>query len=340
MMRRLKWPFSLTVLGLVLVLFEPARILAEVQALHPGWLATALAVTALQTLLSAWRWRFTAARLGLELPWRRALGDYYLAGFANQTLPGGVLGDAWRAQRHAGWQEAVPQKRPEAHRGAAWRAVLIERGSGQILVVALSLFSLLMLSPWHGAPPRLFATPAPDSMAGMLTVAACLGILFCGLTVLTQGYWQRHWIRFRADVQRALLSRGALVPQLASSLLIVLSYAAVFALAARAIGVDLPIAILLSLALPVLLAMLIPLSIAGWGWREAMAGGLWLGLGLPPEQGVAVSMAYGGIVFLGATPGLLVWLSQPDHPSRVIDSQTDQPATPMSTSTTSSSPRG
>lgn len=340
MMSRLKWPFSVSVLALVLVLFEPARILAEVQALHPGWLAIALAVTALQTLLSAWRWRFTVARLGLELPWRQALGDYYLAGFANQTLPGGVLGDAWRAQRHAGWQEAVPQKRRKGRRGAAWRAVLIERGSGQVLVVVLSVFSLLMLARWQGQTTRLFATLAPDSLTGMLAVAACGAVLVCGLAVLTRGYWQRHWILFRADVQRALLSRGALAPQLASSLLIVMSYAAVFALAARAIGVDLPTAILLSLALPVLLAMLIPLSIAGWGWREAMAGGLWLGLGLPPEQGVAVSMAYGGIVFLGATPGLLVWLTRPDHPSRVIDSPTDQQDTRMSTSTTSSSPRG
>jgi uncharacterized membrane protein YbhN (UPF0104 family) len=331
MIRRLQWPFSLAVLALVLILLEPERILAEVQALHPAWLALALIVTALQTLLSAWRWRFTALRLGLDLPWRQAVGDYFLAGFANQILPGGVLGDAWRAQRHAGWQR---HQQPGAKHGdeggdkrddataAAWRAVLIERGSGQLLVVILSLVSLAALVRWQAPEVSPVAVPSLAGLTGSLALVASLGALVC----LTQRHWWHHWLRFRADVRRALLVREALVPQLAVSLLIVFTYTAVFALAGRAIGIDLPTAVLLALALPVLLAMLIPLSIAGWGWREAVAGGLWLSLGWPPEQGVAVSMAYGVIVFLGSTPGALVWLVRPDRPQRARKRVSPAPA--------------
>jgi len=317
MIKQLKWPISLAVLALVLVLLEPERILAEVHRLHPGWLALALTVTAGQTLLSAWRWRFTTTRLGLYLPWRQAIGDYYLASFANQTLPGGVLGDAWRAQRHARRTQSAQQQPFEGHRnqrGTAWRAVLIERGSGQLLVIGLSLISLLVLNQWLGPINPLLGTSEPAALGNILGVVALLAALIFGLTVTSFRRWQHHWVRFRADVYTAVLSREALAPQLASSLVIVVSYAAVFALAARAIGVDLQAAVLLSLALPVLLVMLIPLSIAGWGWREAAAGGLWMSLGLPPEQGVAVSMAYGGIVFLGASPGLIVWLTRPERP--------------------------
>ncbi len=301
----LKWPLSLAVLCLVLMALEPARVWGEVQALQPGWLGLALAVTVLQTLLSAWRWRFTASRLGLDLPWRQAVGDYYLASFVNQTLPGGVLGDAWRAHRHAAGQRDG---------GAAWRAVLIERGSGQLLVVGLGLVSLLVLVQWQGAnpsPPNALET-AWRLGWGLALLAGVLALLLR----LSQRFWQPHWRRFRDDLGRALLARSALLPQLASSGLIVSSYALVFLLAARAIGVTLEAAILLSLALPVLLAMLVPLSIAGWGWREALAGGLWMSLGLPPEQGVAVSLAYGVIVFLAATPGIAVWLSRPARSAR------------------------
>jgi len=340
MLKRLKWPFSLMVLALVLLLFEPARILAEVHALHPGWLAVALSLTALQTGLSAWRWRFTADRLGLDLPWPRALGDYYLATFANQTLPGGVLGDAWRAQRHAGRQRQTQQHCQQddaGSKGAAWRAVLIERGSGQVLVVFLSVLSLVLLTQWHGVLRPLYAAPGP--LATLLGAVALMATLLCGLAALTRRFWRPHWKRFRTDLKRSMTG-DAWLAQSASSLLIVLSYAAVFMLAARAIGVELSPLVLLCLALPVLLAMLIPLSIGGWGWREAMAGGLWLSLGLPPEQGVAVSISYGVIVFLGSTPGLLVWLTRPDRPPPDPQSKADQSAARRSTSTTSSSPRG
>jgi len=315
-MERLKWPFSLAVLGLVLVLIEPQSVWAQAQALQPVWLALALAVTVLQTLLSAWRWRFTAARLGLNLSWRQAVGDYYLASFANQTLPGGVLGDAWRAQRHAARQRKLPRqgvRDGDDAPAAAWRAVLIERGSGQVLVVLLSLLSLLALTHWQGSLSLTQVTASPGTAWTHTGTGAILALVLVlpALLAVSRRYWRPHWHRFRSDLLLALFSPRALLPQLLSSLLIVSSYALVFLFGARAIGVTMEAPILLCLALPVLLAMLIPFSVAGWGWREAMAGGLWLSLGWPPEQGVAVSLTYGVIVFLAATPGLFVWLARP-----------------------------
>ncbi len=71
--------------------------------------------------------------------------------------------------------------------------------------------------------------------------------------------------------------------------------------------VTLPAATLLALVPPVLVAMLVPLSVAGWGIREGTAALVWGLVGLPPAQGVAVSMAYGLLVLLASLPGLL-WL--------------------------------
>jgi uncharacterized membrane protein YbhN (UPF0104 family) len=329
MMRRLRWPISLAVLATLIWFFEPARLVAEVRSLHPGWLLLALITTVLQTLLSAWRWRFTARRLGLDLPWSRAIGDYFLAGFANQTLPGGILGDVWRAQRHAA----------DSHcRGSAWRAVLIERGSGQALVLFLSLVSFPALLFWNDS-----TAPGPRHLSfggifGPSAVGAAVLVLAALMAILTRSLWYAHWTRFKVDVQRALLAPDALPAQLIASLLIVFSYGLVFALAGLAIGVGLPLLLLLLIALPVLLAMLIPLSVAGWGWREAMAAGLWMSLGLPPEQGIAVSLTYGVIVALGTGPGLIVWmLEHADHAPQG-ERVTVQAQERISTSTSSSPP--
>jgi uncharacterized membrane protein YbhN (UPF0104 family) len=329
MMRRLRWPISLAVLAALIWFFEPARLAAEVRSLHPGWLALALIITVLQTLLSAWRWRFTARRLGLDLPWSRAIGDYYLAGFANQTLPGGVLGDLWRAQRHAA----------DSHcRGSAWRAVLIERGSGQVLVLFFSLVGVLFLPMTSGSSRPLPLEEFLGSILGLGAIGTAAAVLVAIVVMATRRLWRDHWAQLQVEIQRALLASDALPAQLIASLLIVFSYALVFALAGRAIGVDLPLLLLLVVALPVLLAMLIPLSVAGWGWREAMAAGLWASLGLPPEQGIAVSLAYGVIVALGTGPGLIVWML--GHAKRAPQGGrvTVQAQERISTSTSSSPP--
>ena len=93
--------------------------------------------------LSAWRWRLTAQRLGAPIRFGEALREYYVATFLNQVLPGGVMGDAARAWRHA------RLSRTEAMDGApvglaAWHAVLIERASGQLALLGVVLATLLV----------------------------------------------------------------------------------------------------------------------------------------------------------------------------------------------------
>ncbi|MEX0870777.1 MAG: lysylphosphatidylglycerol synthase domain-containing protein, partial [Aquisalimonadaceae bacterium] len=85
---------SLGLLALMAVLLDAGEVIELLLNADPTWLLFALAITVLQVLLSAWRWRFTAGRLGLTLPFPAAVREYYLATFINQVLPGGVLGDA------------------------------------------------------------------------------------------------------------------------------------------------------------------------------------------------------------------------------------------------------
>lgn len=289
----LRWTVSLALLALLLLLFDPTRVWAQARSLDPGFLLAGLLLVQGQIILSAWRWRFTARRLGLKLKPGRALADYYLASFVNQTLPGGMLGDAWRAERHA---------RDSRRRGPAWRAVILERVSGQIVSLPFSLAALMAVPSWREGLAR--AVPAPGLAAGLLILI----LLVAWLAGWAARRWPEAWRRFLDDAHRALFAAGAWPLQLISSTLIVLSYALVFALAARGLGVEIELSTLMLVAFPVLLSMLIPLSVAGWGWREAAAAALWLSLGLPAEQGLAVSMAYGVVVAVGALPGAAVLL--------------------------------
>lgn len=285
-------------LGAVALWVEPQAILAQVQRLSPGWVLVALLISVFQIMLSAWRWQLTARLIQVPMRFSYALREYYLALLVNQLLPGGVLGDAGRAHRHA---------RQSASAGRAWRAVIIERVSGQ---VALALFTLmaLMLSPlWHAA----LGTTAWLSIGGALALS--VGVMTVALALarrrgpLELPAW---YLAVSQDIKRGLLSAGVWPIQLLSSLAIVASYGVVMVCAARAIGVELPVLSLLALAPVVLLAMLVPFSVAGWGVREGAAAGIWVWVGLPAAQGVAVSLAYGVVVLLASLPGLWVAITR------------------------------
>lgn len=286
---------SAGLLGAVALFVEPREVMAQVERLSVGWAALALLVSVFQIMLSAWRWQFTAGRVGAPLRFSYAWREYYLALLVNQLLPGGILGDAGRAHRHA---------RQAGSRGSAWRAVIIERTSGQVAIVLLTLAALLFSPLWHAVLGWQTSLVLMGGL-GLLAVA-----LWQGLSRLPSRKLPAWWHAMTVDIKRGLFSPGVWHLQLGSSLAIVMSYGLVMVCAARAIGVDIAALQLLALAPVLLLAMLVPLSVAGWGLREGAAAGTWALVGLPSAQGVAISLAYGVLVLLSSLPGIWVALDR------------------------------
>ena len=290
-MRTLTWRAAVSVGSLLAItwLLDVGAIVARLGQMQARWVGLALAVSVIQVAASAWRWRFTAGRLGLALPFRDAIREYYLAGFLNQALPGGVVGDASRAWRHARTQET---------RGPAVRAVILERASGQLVMTVVAVASVATLP---------FAVGVGGSLVWIAAgVAAIAGI---GLGA----WWRRRCAddeslagRLWRDTRDALLAPAALPVQVTSSVLVVGSYVATYVIAARAVGIDTPLDTLLPLVAPVLVAMLLPVTIAGWGVREGAAAVLWRMAGLTAADGVVISVAYGLIVLVSTLPGGLV----------------------------------
>lgn len=296
-----RWLLSLGLLGGLVWWLGPLELLDQLSGFSGAWLWLALAIGLIQVMLSAFRWHFTARSLGLDLSFLTAWREYYLASLINQVLPGGVVGDAYRAKRHAD---------QSTRRGRAWLAVVIERFSGQLMLVILTLGVVVFSKTWHQALGGWF--PNLTLVSGVfIVVGLMLGLFILYRLLRRTNHWHAikgGWIAPAIQgVQQAFWPVGRLGVQLLSSGLILLSYIAIFVLAARAMGVDLPTTTLTILAPPLLLAMVIPITVSGWGLREAAAAGAWGILGLDPAQGVAVSVAYGVLIFLIALPGVVVW---------------------------------
>ncbi|MFC4261130.1 lysylphosphatidylglycerol synthase transmembrane domain-containing protein [Marinobacter lacisalsi] len=292
-----RWLVTLAVLALVLWRVDLQEVQGQLRSVALPWLLLALLVTPLQVVISAWRWRYTVARLGGHLPLVHAIGEYYLATMVNQLVPGGVVGDAGRALRHS---------RHTNETALAIHGVMIERFSGQLvlLLLALPLFVIGLSVQWPPMP-GLFLIP---------------GLLVAGLLIwslLQAPPVQQWWRRFRKDLNHALLNRTALPVQLISSLLVIGSYLLVFW--CLAMGLELDIArrdpwLLLALCTVLLMAMVIPLTIAGWGVREGVAALIWPLAGLEAGQGVALSVSYGLLVLVSSLPGALFLFNARKNP--------------------------
>ncbi|MBS7456257.1 flippase-like domain-containing protein [Coralloluteibacterium stylophorae] len=299
---RLVLPAGLLVLALAFA--DPGRAWAALAGADPGWLLAALLAVQAQVVLSAQRWRFTARRLGQAMPRRTAIAEYYLATLLNQSVPGGVGGDAVRAWRSG-------RARPGRMR-AAVRAVVLERLAGQ---VALLTVVAIGLAAWPlaagGAPPRVALWTAMAVAAALAAGAATVALLARRGPRRLQA--ALHGLR--GDVVRTWFAGRAWLWQGAGSLAIVGGYIAAFALCACAVGTPLPPMAWLTAVPLALLAMLVPVSVGGWGVREAAAAALWPLVGLPAAHGVAASILYGLVNLVGALPGLAVAFS----PARAAD---------------------
>lgn len=284
-------------IGLLALLWQVAdgqAALALLSGADPLWLGGALAALTLQTLLSALRWRLTAAQLGIRFDRRMALREYYLSQVVNQVLPGGVLGDAGRAVR----------ARAQAGLLASGQAVVFERLAGQIalffvLVAALvATFAVPGGFDWPATRLGPAALLAGAALAGAMAVRAAArrfaGRFPTGLARLGRGFTR---CLFAPEVrwQQAGLSLGTALCNIAA-----------FGFCAAAIGVHLPVATALVLVPLILFAMVIPVSVSGWGLREGAAAAVFPLAGAAAAEGLAASVAF-GLVFLAASlPGLAV----------------------------------
>jgi glycosyltransferase 2 family protein len=285
---------SLGLLALVVwrVDFRPL----EAARAQPGWLGLTLLCTVPAYALAAVRWSFTAERLGVGLGFGRALREVYTANLLNCVLPSGVAGDALRVVRHGRTLRqhdlALADTLPRA-----LGAVLLERFSGQLVLFVLVAYSMLR---WHAAGALSFAV-----FACALLLPPLLALL------LWQSLAKRApQLRVGWAVRQGLIARGAVWVQLATSSAVLLCCLLGFFCAARGLGLALGGRDALFIVPPMLLASALPLSIGGFGLREASSAALYGASGLDPAAGAAVAALYGVSNLLGALPGA-AWLWRP-----------------------------
>ncbi|MFR9802197.1 lysylphosphatidylglycerol synthase transmembrane domain-containing protein [Pseudonocardia sp. RS010] len=281
---------AVALLAVVIWRLGAGPVLDGLRALDLPAVVAALGIGAATTLCGAARWALVARRLGMELRLGAAVAHCYRALFLNSMLPAGILGDVGRAVEHG---RAVG----DVGRGA--RAVMLEKVAGQVALVMVGTVVLV------AEPDVLGALSLPSQVW-----VPALGLLVAGGVVGLRVARVRGVLRtLLADARRGLLARDAWPGVALLSLAALAGYLGLFLVAARTVGATAPLEQLLPLLVLALFVMGLPVSVGGFGPREAVAAVAFGAVGLGAAQGLSAAVAYGVLAVVSTLPGGLVLLA-------------------------------
>jgi glycosyltransferase 2 family protein len=288
---------SLALLYLALRGINFAAIQVRLAQISIGWIIVAVAITLFQVVLGALRWQEVSALCDAPLSDLQAFRYNMIGSFFNQTLPSSIGGDAVRlwliGRTGAGWR-------------AASYSILTDRAVGFIALALIIVASL----PWSYGM-------IADDKGRLALVLVDLAALAAGAGFLIFGYlpadWMKRWwptrhvhacsvianqvIFGKARIKIAILSLSIHV------IAVVIAWSAV-----RAIDAPANFAQLFMLTPPIMLITMLPISIAGWGVREATMMVAFGYAGLVPADGTVVSILFGAVFFVVGAMGGLVWI--------------------------------
>ena len=321
---KLVWPYLRIALS-VLLLWLAARNIAwdtlarsEIEV-EPAWFLLGLLFLLTANAMAAFRWGWIMGSVGLRRPWFEVFGLYLSGGLINQGLPSTIGGDSYRAIE-AGRQTAagpshLPSLSAELHAGIdlnkatprlrlSFVAVVLDRILGLTGSIVLGALGLVLASdviaPWAQAVGWMLLAAA----FGGATTAVCLLGLRPARRVLL-GILDRLGMGTAINAIQTALGWPQILPQLLLSAGIHVLTIASLGLCLRGFGPWVPFQALM-VGLPALsILMILPISISGWGLREATLSAVLALWSVPAGITVLASVSFGILGLLVCLPGAL-----------------------------------
>jgi glycosyltransferase 2 family protein len=270
----------------------------------PLLLASALALYFAVILVSTWRWSILLRAQHVELPFSFLTQSFLVATFFNNFLPSNIGGDVIRITDTA---------KVVGSRTLATTVVLIDRGLGLLglALMAASGASLMQhMVVGRVGPGVLWAG------FGLGAVIATPALLFPEAStrlLLPLRVFHQEWVDARLEKLTFALTKFKETPA-------ALAECFAGAVAVQAILVGFYLAIARSMHIPVgfaelavivpvsFIVQMIPLSVNGFGVREATFGFYFTRLGLPLESALLVSFMGAALIMLFSLSGGVAYL--------------------------------
>lgn len=308
--------------GLLAVLFSRvdfAALWGRARTASPGWLAASVGLYFLMVLISTWRWGLLLRAVRVDLPHHQLVTSFLVAIFFNNFLPSNIGGDVIRIADTA---------RPAGSKTIATLVVLADRAIGLLglmLVAALGASFAAHLPGTGVIGPSILWVIFAAGVAGAGVLVAHPSLLVRLLRPVRRLH--PEWIGERLDRLSGLLAHlrrapAALAACFAGAIAVQLVIVAFYLAIARSMLI--PISFWqLALIVPMsFLVQMLPMSLNGFGVREATFAYYFTQIGLSIEQALLMSFMGAAMMMVFSISGAVAYIGRARRP---VDSRQTVP---------------
>jgi glycosyltransferase 2 family protein len=294
--RALRW-----VVTLALLAYAISRLSADQIAEIVSWNSVALllassAVVLMVVGLNTVRWLLVARICQVQMPWRRSFQWTMIGHFFNQIFPSSIGGDVVRG---------ILAGRGIDDMGGAFSSIALERIVGIVaLLTLIAIGQPLLIARLHD---RSLSHVALAAILLSLCTLASAFVLVKFVGSWRSGRLQAAAHRFAGDASRLIASPLLTALALLVSFVMHGTNLVLTAVVANQLGADISLLDVLLVVPTIILIASLPISIGGWGVREAALAVGFSGLGQPASVAVATSLIIGLANLVSALPGAAAW---------------------------------
>jgi uncharacterized membrane protein YbhN (UPF0104 family) len=305
----LKAIVSIGLLAVLLSRVDVARLWSYARNASIPWLLAALLLYFCMILVSAWRWGLLLKAQNVHLPFRMLTSSFLVATFFNNFLPSNIGGDVIRISDTA---------KVAGSKTLATTVVLIDRGIG---LLGLALMAAIGATAGHRLGPDTVGPVGPRMLwagFGLGAVIATPALLMpegVGRLLQPLRVFHQEWVDERISRLTDALTRfkegpAALAGCFAGAMVVQAVLVAFYLTIARSLNVPIGFAELAVIVPISFIVQMLPLSVNGFGVREATFGFYFTRLGLPLESALLVSFLGAALIMLFSLSGGVTYLGR------------------------------
>jgi uncharacterized membrane protein YbhN (UPF0104 family) len=269
-------------LALTLHFVDVTRVTDSLRRIGPGAAILAATLALIQVGLCALRWSLISRLTPTPLRLRDATLGYLEAAFINAFLPSLIVSDGTRMVRaiSSGATPTYAFVGVASDRLVALCALAIASATGLLFLPEASKHPLLVLALIGLLPGFVIGLVALDLMGRYFVRLSKFRIV-------------RPFLELASLMERLRRMPGLTAIVLAISLLGHAFSAGAFYVLSQQLGLPIGYWAMFALSAPIIVYSSVPISIGGWGLREALSAALFGLVGVAPASGVALSIAFG-----------------------------------------------
>jgi uncharacterized protein (TIRG00374 family) len=305
----LKVGVSVGLLAWLLRQIDGAKAWAAVRSASWFWLAVAALLYFAMLVVSSWRWNILLRAQGIVVRLRTLIGSFLVATFFNNFLPSNIGGDVVRVRDTSG---------PANSRTLAATIVLVDRGLGLLALVLVAALGASASQPTlraGGPPVQPWMLWTGLLLGGAVTFQALRAPSLVTRLATPLRWVHAEWVDARLAKLTAALDRFASSPRaLASSAagavvvqaLLVAFYFAV----AQGLHITVSpwhLAVMVTVSFVV---QMLPITVNGFGVREATFVAFFALAGLPAEAAMLLSFMGTAVIMAWSLAGACVHLAR------------------------------